>query len=230
MGCGTVLSLADSSMQLSAAQHREEIANALSHGIGLVASVAALPLLVILALQRGDALTAIGAAVFGLSLLCVYVTSTVYHAVRPGPTKDRWRRLDHAAIYVLIAGTYTPFTLGVLRGPLGWKLLLVVWCAAVAGVALKLIYGAVRLPVLSTLTYLALGWMALVAIDPLVARVGWSGLAWLLGGGLAYTVGVIFFSCDTRIRYGHCVWHFFVLGGSVCHAIAVASYGVVLPQ
>lgn len=208
----------------------EEVANAMSHGLGLVASIAALPLLIALGLQRGDGLAALGAAVFGVSLLCVYTTSTVYHALPLGPAKDRWRRLDHAAIYVLIAGTYTPFMLGVLRGPLGWKLLLVVWVAAVAGVTLKLIFGAARLAPLSTLAYLALGWMAVFAFNPLLQRVGWGGLAWLLAGGAAYTLGVVFFSCDQRMRFGHCVWHFFVLGGSVCHAVAVAVYAIGAPR
>jgi hemolysin III len=202
----------------------------MSHGLGLVASIAALPLLIALGLQRGDGLAALGAAVFGVSLLCVYTTSTVYHALPLGPAKDRWRRLDHAAIYVLIAGTYTPFMLGVLRGPLGWKLLLVVWVAAVAGVTLKLIFGAARLAPLSTLAYLALGWMAVFAFNPLLQRVGWGGLAWLLAGGAAYTLGVVFFSCDQRMRFGHCVWHFFVLGGSVCHAVAVAVYAIGAPR
>src|SRR5204863_4612276 len=159
----------------------EEVANAMSHGLGLVGSIAALPLLIMLGMRRGDPLEAVGAAVFGVSLLLVYVTSTVYHALPLGKTKDRWRRLDHAAIYVLIAGTYTPFTLGVLRGPLGWKLLVIVWSVAVAGATLKIIFGASRLMPLSTVAYLAMGWMAVVAFEPLLARVGWHGLAWLFG-------------------------------------------------
>jgi hemolysin III len=208
----------------------EEVANAMSHGLGLVASIAALPLLIMLGLRRGDPLAAIGAAVFAVSLLLVYVTSTVYHALPVGRAKELWRRLDHAAIYVLIAGTYTPFMLGVLRGPLGWKLLFIVWSAALVGATLKIIFGAARLMPLSTATYLALGWMAVVAFEPLLARVGWHGLAWLLGGGVAYTVGVVFFSCDERMRFGHCVWHFFVLGGSLCHAVAVAMYALNVPR
>jgi hemolysin III len=202
----------------------------MSHGVGLVASIAALPLLVMLGLRRGDQLAALGAAVFAASLVCVYVTSTVYHSLPTGAAKDLWRRLDHAAIFVLIAGTYTPFTLGVLRGPLGWKLLLVVWSAALVGATLKLIFGASRLQPLSTATYLALGWMSVVAFNPLLHRVGWQGLGWLIAGGAAYTIGVIFFSCDERMRFGHCVWHVFVLGGSVCHAVAVAGYAIAVPR
>lgn len=218
-------------MQKSSAPQWEEVANAMSHGVGLVASIAAFPLLVIIALRRGDALAALGAAVFGMSLLCVYVTSTVYHALPGGPVKARWQRLDHAAIYILIAGTYTPFSLGALRGPVGWTLLAVVWTAALAGAGVKMMVGVSRrLQQLSTATYLALGWMALVVFDPLLARLGWGGLGWLIGGGVAYTLGVIFFSCDERIRFGHCVWHVFVLGGSLCHAVAVVAYGVAVPR
>jgi hemolysin III len=214
-----------------AAREREEVANALSHGIGLVASIAALPLLVTTALRRGDALAAFGAAVFGLALLCLYVSSTIYHAMPEGVAKERWQRRDHAAIYILIAGTYTPFSLGALRGPVGWWLLAVVWTAAITGASIKLSRGvSKRMQQLSTATYLALGWMVVIAFNPLLAHVGWAGVAWIFAGGIAYTVGVIFFNCDERIRFGHCVWHFFVLGGSLCHAVAVAAYGVAVPQ
>ncbi|HJQ22049.1 MAG TPA: hemolysin III family protein [Gemmatimonadaceae bacterium] len=218
-------------MQTPATLEREEVANALTHGLGLVGSIAALPLLVMTALHRGDELAALGAAIFGISLLILYVTSTVYHALPVGTRKRRWQKLDHAAIYVLIAGTYTPFTLGVLRGPIGTTLLAAVWIAASVGVLVKLVFGvSPRLQRLSTATYLLMGWMAVITFNPLLQRVGWSGLAWLVGGGLAYTLGVIFFECDERIRFGHCVWHVFVLGGSLCHAVAVAGYGVAVPR
>jgi hemolysin III len=207
----------------------EELANAATHGLGLVASLAALPLLVLIAAQRGDAWAIVGASVFGVSLVSAYATSTIYHALRPGPSKELWRRLDHAAIYLLIAGTYTPFTLGVLRGPWGWSLFGTVWALAVAGICAKILLGP-RLPTLSMVAYLALGWLAIVMVDPLLARIGWQGLAWIVAGGVAYSVGVIFFACDQRIRFGHCVWHLFVLGGSVCHAIAVVSYGITSPN
>lgn len=201
----------------------EEVANALSHGLGLVASIAALPVLIVLAAHRGDAWAIVGASVFGASLVSLYLTSTVYHALPVSPAKQMWRRLDHAAIYVLIAGTYTPFTLGALRGPWGWSLFGVVWGMAALGVAAKLFHGP-RLPTLSTIIYLVLGWLVVIAIGPLFQRVGWAGLAWLLAGGLAYSAGVIFYVRDQRLRFGHCVWHVFVIGGSVCHAIAVALY------
>lgn len=201
----------------------EEVANTLSHGLGLVASIAALPVLVVLAVQRGDAWAIVGASIFGACLVSLYLTSTVYHALPVGRAKQMWRRLDHAAIYLLIAGTYTPFTLGALRGPWGWSLFGVVWGLATLGVAAKLFLGP-RLPTLSTVIYLVLGWLVVIAIGPLFQRVGWGGLGWLLAGGLAYSAGVIFYVGDKRLRFGHCVWHFFVIGGSVCHAIAVALY------
>lgn len=217
-------------MQNTTAQRREEAANALSHGVGLLASLVALPFLVAIALRRSDGLAALGVAIFGVSLLSLYVTSTVYHSLPVGPAKDMWRRLDHAAIYVLIAGTYTPFSLGALRGPWGWSLLAIVWIAAIIGVALKLQFGPATKPRLSTAMYLAMGWVGVIAFQPLLASMGWAGVAWLLGGGLAYSVGVIFFACDQRIRFGHCVWHFFVLGGSLCHAVAVTAYGIAVAR
>lgn len=207
----------------------EEIANATSHGLGLAASLAALPLLIVLAARRSDAWGVVGASIFGASLVSLYATSTIYHVLRPGRAKELWRRLDHAAIYLLIAGTYTPFTLGALRGPWGWSLFGTVWGIAAMGICAKVRLGP-RLPTLSMVAYLALGWLALVAIEPLLTHIGWSGLGWLLAGGAAYTIGVIFFACDQRLRFGHCVWHFFVLVGSVCHAIAVAAYGITGPN
>lgn len=202
---------------------REEVANAVSHGLGLVASLAALPVLILLAANRGDAWAIVGASVFGATLVSLYATSTVYHALPAGRAKLIWRRLDHAAIYLLIAGTYTPFTLGALRGPWGWSLFGVVWGIAALGVAAKLFLGP-RMPTLSTIIYLVLGWLVVIAIGPLLEKVGWGGLSWLLAGGFAYSLGVIFYVRDHRLRFGHCVWHFFVIGGSVCHAIAVALY------
>lgn len=203
----------------------EENANAMTHGVGLVGSIAALPVLILLALRRGDAWSVVGATVFGASLVSLYATSTVYHVLRPGPAKALWRRLDHAAIYLLIAGTYTPFTLGVLRGPWGWTLFGTVWGIASAGICVKLLVGA-RFRTASTVAYLALGWLAMIAVGPLSTHLGWAGLAWLLAGGFAYSIGVIFFVYDLRLRFGHSVWHVFVLAGSACHAVAVAAYGL----
>lgn len=217
------------SMLIRVGERLEEVANAATHGVGLIASLAAFPLLILIAARRGTAWDIVSVSVFAASLVAVYTTSTVYHALRPGHAKQIWRRLDHAAIYLLIAGTYTPFTLGVLRGPWGWSLFGTVWAIALLGICAKVILGP-KLPTLSTVAYVGLGWLALVAIGPLVRQVGWAGVAWLLGGGVAYTLGVIFFACDQRLRFGHCVWHLFVLIGSVCHAVAVAGYAIGTPN
>jgi len=198
----------------------EELANALTHGIGLLASLAALPILVLASMRAADVLQIVGAAVYGTTLVTLYAASTAYHAVSPSPTKAVLRRVDHSAIYLLIAGTYTPFALGPLRGAWGWALLCAVWSMAIVGVVAKSLRG-VRTPWLSTTLYVAMGWFAVVAIDPLIARVGWDGVVWLLAGGLCYTGGVAFHATDQRVRFGHAVWHVFVLAGSGCHFVAV---------
>jgi hemolysin III len=207
----------------------EERINAWTHALGLLASLAALPLLIQFAARRGDGLAVLGMCVFGISLVGAYAASTMYHSVRPGPLKDLWLRVDYAAIYVLIAGTYTPFTLGALRGPWGIGLLIVVWTAALFGIYTKLKVGQ-RYPYLSTFAYLALGWLAVLIIKPLVDAIGWSGFRWLMAGGLAYSVGVIFFVGGMRsMKFGHCAWHIFVLVGSACHVVAVTAYGILPP-
>lgn len=204
---------------------REELANSLSHGFGfLLAVFAALPLLILRALPRRDPLLLVGATVFGLSLALLYAASTLYHLLPPGRAKVFCRLLDHAAIYVLIAGTYTPFALGALRGPLGWTVLLAVWTLAAAGFCLKLRFGF-RFPLLSTALYLLMGWMSLFILRPLVAQIGWSGFAWLAAGGLCYTLGVGFYLWE-RLRFSHLYWHGFVLAGSACHLVAVLHNGL----
>jgi hemolysin III len=200
----------------------EEIANSVSHGVGLLAAVAAAPILIVAAVWRGSAAGIVGASVFAATVLVLYSTSTLYHALPESRAKRVLRVLDHGAIYLLIAGTYTPFTLGVLHGAWGWTLFGLVWGLAVAGVVLKAA-GGVRYPVISTSLYLAMGWLVLIAVKPLWDRVPMWGLFWLLAGGLAYTVGVAFFAAK-RVRYGHFVWHLFVLVGTVCHFIAVLRY------
>jgi hemolysin III len=187
-----------------------------------VGGIAAVPLLVIAASRRGSAADVVAAAVFGASLILLYFASTVYHAAPPGRIRDRLRRLDHAAIYLLIAGTYTPFTLGVLAGPWGWSLFAVVWSLAALGVAAKLAVGP-RFPRLSTALYLAMGWIVVVAAGPLADRIHPAGLAWLAAGGLCYTVGVVFYA-SRRIPWGHFIWHLFVLAGSTCHFFAALWY------
>jgi len=202
----------------------EELANALSHGTGLLAAVAALPVLVLSALQQGDLAGVIGFSVFGVSMVLLYLSSTLYHAASDGAAKDRFQVLDHMAIFLLIAGTYTPFTLGVLRGTLGWTLLGLVWGIALFGIVLKAVHG-VRFATLSTWLYLGIGWLALIAIVPLWNNLpGW-GFFWLLAGGVFYSVGVGFFVAE-RYRYFHFIWHLFVLAGTACHFIAVFYYAV----
>ncbi|HKO15416.1 MAG TPA: hemolysin III family protein [Gemmatimonadaceae bacterium] len=202
---------------------REEIANAITHGAGLVASIAAVPVLVLAAVGQRDLWQMVGGAVFGSTLVLLYLASTLYHALPVCSAKRVMRVLDHAAIYLLIAGTYTPFTLGALRGPWGWALLGTVWALALAGITAKCTLGF-RFPRLSTMLYLGMGWLAVVAIDPIVTHASLAGLAWLLAGGLCYTAGVVFYATDHRLRYGHALWHVFVLGGSACHFVAVLWY------
>lgn len=200
----------------------EEIANSVSHGVGLLAAVAAAPVLILSAVGRGGAAGIVGTSVFAATIVLLYLTSTLYHALPVNRAKQVFRVLDHVAIFLLIAGTYTPFTLGVLRGAWGWTLFGLVWGLALFGVVLKTACG-VRYPVLSTSLYLAMGWLLLVAVKPLLQLVPMWGLFWLLAGGIAYTVGVAFYVAKS-IRYGHFVWHLFVIAGTLCHFIAVLRY------
>lgn len=200
----------------------EEIANSVTHGVGVLLSLIALPTLVVLAARRHDTWQIVGGAVFGTTLLLLYSASTLYHAIPSPRARTVFRVLDHSAIYLLIAGTYTPFALGVLRGRWGWSLLIAVWSLAALGIVLKATHGF-RYAKLSTAVYIAMGWLIVVALRPLTAQIGLGGIAWLLAGGLAYTAGVIFFAWD-RLRYGHMIWHLFVLAGSICHFVAVLRY------
>ena len=200
----------------------EETANAITHGLGCLLAVAALPLLLWQA-RHGAAADIAGAAVFGATMVLLYATSALYHALPAGAFKRWFCRMDHAAIYVFIAGSYTPFTLGVLNGPWGWSLFGVVWAAAAVGVAVKLL-NRLRHAWLSTGLYVAMGWVAVLAAGPLVARMPVAGLAWLVAGGLCYTLGAAVFLLDNRVRYAHAVWHLFVVAGSVCHFFAAFGY------
>lgn len=202
----------------------EDVANSVTHGLGLLASLVGLPVLVLAAAGRGDALEVVGASVFGASLVALYAASTTYHAWPPSRTRGILQVVDHAAIYLLIAGTYTPFTLGVLRGAWGWTLFGLVWSLAAAGIVTKVLIGT-RHPRLSTSVYVAMGWLGIVAIQPMTEHLPAAGLAWILAGGLLYTAGVAFFAWE-RLRYGHAVWHLFVLGGSACHFVAVLRYAL----
>ena len=200
----------------------EELANAISHGLGLALAIAALPLLVVFANQHGSAADITAAALFGASMVLLYGISTLYHALPAGPAKRWFNRLDHAAIYVFIAGSYTPFTLGPLRGGWGWSLFGVVWSIATLGVTLKLI-DRWRHPLWSTGLYLAMGWVVLVAIVPLMQRMPGEALAWLVAGGVAYTLGAAVYLLDNRLRFAHLAFHLFVMAGSACHVVAAMS-------
>ena len=201
----------------------EEIANSVSHGLGLVAALVATPFLIMQAVRRGDTGFVVGASLFAATMVLLYIASTLYHALPTGKAKRVFQVIEHSAIFLLIAGTYTPFTLGVLRGELGWMLLGLVWGLAVAGVALKA-FNRMSHPIVSTGLYLLMGWLILIAIDPLYARLPASGLRWLVAGGVAYTAGVAFFAADSRLRYGHFIWHLFVMAGTACHYFAVLWY------
>jgi hemolysin III len=190
----------------------EEVANSLSHGAGLVAALVATPFLIADAARKGSGAFLAGAIVFASSVLLLYLGSTLYHAMPPGRAKRRFRVIDHCAIYLLIAGTYTPFTLGVLFGAWGWSLLALVWSLAAIGITLE-VTGGSRHPGWSLALYLGMGWLVVVAIQPI----------WLAAGGLAYTAGVVFYTAK-GLRFGHLVWHLFVLAGTFCHFTAVRYY------
>jgi hemolysin III len=199
----------------------EEIANSISHGLGLLAALVAFPFLLVVA-QRHGAAAVVGASVFAGAAVLLYLMSTLFHALPASRAKRVFQVLDHSAIYLLIAGTYTPFTLGVLHGIWGWTLLGLVWTCAAIGTVLKSL-GGVRYTTISTWTYLAMGWLVLIAADRVWVLVpGW-GLFWLIAGGIAYTVGAVFFMAE-RIRYFHFIWHLFVVAGTACHFIAVLEY------
>jgi len=200
----------------------EEIANSVSHGVGFVAALAATPFLVLAAARRGGSAAMVGASVFAGTVLVLYLASTLYHALPRNKAKRLFQVIDHSAIFLLIAGTYTPFTLGVLRGAWGWTLFGAVWGLAVLGVTVKAVAG-IRWPRLSTTLYIGMGWLAMIAIRPLWVRVPLAGWLWLIAGGVAYTAGIAFYAAD-RMRYGHFVWHMFVLMGTVCHFFAVLWY------
>ncbi|MDP3083186.1 MAG: hemolysin III family protein [Rubrivivax sp.] len=197
---------------------REELANTLSHGLGLLLALASLPVVLNLGEGQGGH-TQAGAFVFSLTMILLYLASAVYHALPHGLAKQWFNRLDHAAIYLFIAGSYTPFALGQMDGSSGWASFTMVWCLALAGMVAK-VRNRLRHPLGSTAMYFALGWLAFIAAGPLIERMPPDALMLLLAGGGAYTVGAVFFLLDHRVRYGHFVWHLFVLAGSTCHFFA----------
>ncbi len=200
----------------------EELANSISHGIGLLGAIAATPILIVVAARNAGPKAIVAVSIFGSTMIFLYLMSTLYHALPQSRAKRIFNVLDHSAIFILIAGTYTPFTLLVLGNGWGWSLFGVIWGLAVLGVVLKIL-GLLDNPVLSTLLYVAMGWLVVIAIKPLWAHLSPAGLIWLAAGGLAYTLGVGFFAA-TRLKYAHFVWHLFVLAGTTCHFIAVLLY------
>jgi len=206
---------------------REEMANAVTHGLGIVFAIAGFAVLVACALRYGDATLVTACAIFGAALILCYTTSTLYHSIRIERVRHLLRTLDHAAIFVLIAGTYTPFMLGNLRGPWGWSLLAAIWTLALTGIVLRLVLRG-RLHGLVVALYIAMGWAVVVAVKPMLEHVATGGLALLAAGGLAYTGGVVFYKWK-RLPYNHAIWHGFVLLGSALHYFAVLFYVIPWP-
>ena len=199
----------------------EEIANAITHGIGALLAVAALVVLIVMAAIHGSVWHIVSFSIFGATLVLLYFASTLYHSLTHAKAKRVFHKFDHISIYVLIAGTYTPFCLTALRGWIGWTVLGVVWSCAILGAVLKAISVGKRIK-LSTVLYILMGWVILVAIQPLYKAMPFNGFLFLIAGGISYTIGTIFF-IRNQVKYNHSVWHVFVLGGSVLHFFAVLS-------
>jgi hemolysin III len=212
----------DSNKSGSEYTHSEELAHAWTHGIGAALSIAGLVLLVVRAAQTGDVWRVVSFAIFGTSAVLLYGASTIYHASVNSPSRQKLKVVDHSMIYVLIAGSYTPFLLVSLRGPWGWSLFGVIWGLTIAGIAFKVFFAG-RFNVISTLLYLGLGWMCVIAAKPMLDNVPSGALWWLLFGGLSYSLGTIFY-LRKSMRYHHAVWHLFVLAGTACHFVAVYGY------
>jgi hemolysin III len=202
----------------------EEVANTISAAVGLVVSLGVTPFLLLAALRSAQPWAVVSAAIFLASVLVLYLTSTVYHALALGRAKRIVRVLDHSAIFVLIAGTYTPFALGPLAASGGLALVIIEWTMAVLGIAFKLA-GGIRYKWLSNMIYLCMGWLGIFWIRPFIENATWHGFLWVLAGGIAYTVGVAFYAAKNK-TYMHFIWHLFVFAGSFCHTIAVWRYAI----
>ena len=204
----------------------EELANSVSHAMALIAAGIAVPFLIGAAARNGNAVSVVGASIFAATMVLLYMSSMLYHALPHARAKRFFRKLDHGAIYLFIAGSYTPFALGALGTPWGMPLIALVWALALLGVALKATDRASH-PILSTGLYVAMGWICALAAGPLLERIALAGVVLLAAGGLAYMLGVVFFLLDSRVRYGHLVWHLFVVAGTACHFFAVLHYAAV---
>jgi len=201
---------------------RVEAANSISHGLALLLAIAAVPLLVIEARRAGNVQFIVGVCVFGGTMILLYLASTLYHSLTHEAGKSLCRLFDHTAIFLLIAGTYTPFSLGVLRGPWGWSLLAIIWALAILGITLK-VRPRTRYSRITLVLYVIMGWLAVVAIKPILMLVPVPGILLILAGGIAYTTGLAFFAAQ-RLRYHHFIWHLFVIAGTTCHFFAVLWY------
>ncbi len=211
--------------QVAPYSFREELLNSITHGTGILLSIAALVLLIIFSSLYGSARHIVSCSIFGITLILLYTASTLYHSIQKPQVKRFLKIFDHSCIYFLIAGTYTPFLLVTLRGVLGWTMFGVIWFLAVSGVVLK-IFFVHRFKIISTIAYILMGWIIIFAIKPLVASLPSGGVVWLVAGGLAYTLGVVFYAWK-KLPFNHAIWHLFVLAGSICHFFAVIFY--VLP-
>ena len=211
----------NSSWQKPTYDLREEIASSVTHGVGAGLSVAGLTLLIVLAAKYGDVWQVVAFSIYGVSLFLLYLASTLYHAIQNPRAKKVFRVLDHTAIYLLIAGTYTPFLLVGMRGAMGWTLLIIVWAMALAGISWKIFFLG-RLEILATIFYVLMGWLAIVGIKEMLASIPTAGLILLVAGGLVYTLGIIFYAWK-KLPYNHAIWHLFVLGGSVLHFFAITT-------
>jgi hemolysin III len=203
----------------------EEIVHAVSHGAGVILSIAGLSWMLYLSIAASDPWRIVASCVYGASLISLFLASTLYHALHASPRKHLFKLLDHCAIYVLIAGTYTPFLLVAIRSDTGWWLFVAIWSLATAGILTKLWFRH-RYPRWSLFSYLLMGWLMVIAAPQVADAIGSNGMAWLIAGGVSYTVGAVFYMAK-RLTYSHAIWHFFVLAGGVCHFLAVVWY--VLP-
>ena len=200
----------------------EEVANTITHGFGLVLSLAGMAILLILAWRTGNYWHKVSCAIYGASMVLLYAASTFYHGATSPRAKDALRVADHCGIYLLIAGSYTPFVLGPLRDGIGWYVFLLVWSVALAGIFVRAVIGA-HFRILTVVSYAGLGWMGALLIKPMMSLIPFNGILWIIAGGLAYSLGIIFYG-GKFWRYNHAVWHLFVMAGSACHFWAVVAY------
>jgi len=206
----------------------EEIFNSLTHGIGILISLAGMVLMIVFAGRYGNVNHIVSCTIFGLTLVMLYTASTLYHSFRKPTLKHVFKICDHSCIYLLIAGTYTPFLMVTLKGMLGWSLFAVVWTLTAAGILFK-IFFVYRFNILSTIAYILMGWIIIFAVKPLLHSLPEGGIAFLVAGGLAYTLGTIFYAWK-KLPFNHAIWHLFVLGGSICHFLAVILYVIPGPS